>query len=150
AACRALAPWQVGLQPVNSDCAVPLLMARHPQPGLFGLYYWGQDRFGAWPFTLAHGLSGLLRRTPSLEGLYLLMEVLLALAIAAFVLAQPRARGFIASALVLALVLSPRLRGGLFNSSQPYAWQWAALLPAWAAIHSRRRWAAAATFAFSL
>ena len=150
-ACRALGPWKAGLEPLNSDCAVPLLMAQHPQHGLFGLFYWGQDRFGAWPFWLAHGVARLTGTTPTFEGLHLEMVVLAALAIGAFALAFGRARALVATALALSLIVSARVRYDVFNLSQPYLWQLAALLPAWAALYGRRAsgWAVACTFAFS-
>ncbi len=41
----------------DSDHAIPLLMADEPRVTPFSLYYYGQDRYGAWPFLLAHLLG---------------------------------------------------------------------------------------------
>jgi hypothetical protein len=43
----------------NSDTAIPLLMAQHRDHTAFSLYYWGQDRFGAWPFLLGSAWSAI-------------------------------------------------------------------------------------------
>ncbi|HZA49725.1 MAG TPA: hypothetical protein VE549_03230, partial [Myxococcaceae bacterium] len=42
--------------PWNSDDAIPVLMSNDGRRGWFDLYYWGQDRFGGWPWKLASWL----------------------------------------------------------------------------------------------
>lgn len=39
--------------PFNSDMAIPVLMARDGWRGVESLYFYGQDRIGAWPYLIA-------------------------------------------------------------------------------------------------
>src|SRR6188508_1705499 len=54
-----LARWKLGL---NSDSAVPVLMARHMLDGERPLYFWGQPYLGAIDSYLAAGLLALFGR----------------------------------------------------------------------------------------
>src|SRR5215211_300598 len=59
---QALAHFAPGTAPVtawNSDAAIPVLQANDPVFDVFRLYYYGQDRIGAWPWLLAQGLRAL-------------------------------------------------------------------------------------------
>jgi len=52
-----LDPSGAAAVPFNSDGAIPVLMANHRPWDLFHLYFYGMDRFGAWPFA-AEALAG--------------------------------------------------------------------------------------------
>lgn len=128
-------PGLGGLPPYNSDAAIPLLMARSERVDLFHAYYWGQDRFGAWPFLLARLVGG---RSWSAEGLQSLLLVVTWTA--AFPLSRlVRASGAAAAMLVvvpLALAGQEEVRHHVLEISQPYGWQFAML--AWCWWSSRR------------
>ncbi|RYZ42996.1 MAG: hypothetical protein EOO71_05345, partial [Myxococcaceae bacterium] len=114
----------------SSDSAIPLLMARAPHVDLFAAYYWGQDRFGAWPFLLARYFGG---RDWSAEGLQALLIVVTWTA--AFPLARLARTGVVAVGLCLCvplLVGLPReVRAHLLDISQPYGWQFAVMAWSW-------------------
>ncbi|MHB8418878.1 MAG: hypothetical protein ACYDCL_12435 [Myxococcales bacterium] len=127
-----LVPGSAAAMPVNSDGAIAVLMANHSPWDLFHLYYYGQDRLGAWPFGLAH-LTGLLfgfAWTPA--SLHVVATLwLLAGVVPAALLAGPLARlsGGMAYLAGIALPGIPRLH--LYYVAEPYIWQLPALLWAW-------------------
>jgi hypothetical protein len=50
-----------GIRLFSSDEAIPVLMSRATEWNVFQIYYWGQDRFGSWPFLvvrLVQSISG--------------------------------------------------------------------------------------------
>src|SRR5262252_5908360 len=57
----------------SSDDAIPLLMANEPRMTPFSLFFYGQDRFGAWPFLIARALGwlGHFSWSPELLSAYL-------------------------------------------------------------------------------
>ncbi|MBI3182362.1 MAG: hypothetical protein HYZ28_09485 [Myxococcales bacterium] len=110
-------------------------MARDPWRGPFSLYYWGQDRFGAWPYlamgawTKLTGWSWTPERLSAVQAVFALAGAL------AFALLRSRRAAWIAStACIASMLLHPAVRAHLFSSSQPYAWQWPLLILAWAFI----------------
>ncbi len=115
----------------DSDSAIPLLMSQYQGHTPFSLYYWGQDRFGAWPFLLGSAWSALTGWAWTPERL---STVLISCAIAgamAFT-AFSRWTGWVAAlscAAVLLLQASPRQF--VFNLGQPYAWQLALIVTSW-------------------
>ena len=114
----------------NSDSAIPVLMARGPLHGLFSAYYWGQDRFGAWPYLLASGWSALTGWVWSPERLAVVQTGWLFLG--ALALSSMKPVGWIAASIfVSALVLHPAIRRSVLSTSQPYAWQLTALILSW-------------------
>jgi hypothetical protein len=123
----------------NSDSAVPGLMANAPRWGIFEAYFWGQDRFGAWPFFLAHALSVPLHRPVTPEFVHALATLfILAGALPAALLARPYF-GLALLAYAVA-ILAPEAQGALFEVAQPYPWYLPLLLWAWWCI--RRSWSA--------
>ncbi len=140
AAVHHLGPDSSGLETFNSDAAIPILMANQGQWGLQEAYYAGQDRFGAWPFWLAHVLGNLLHRPVTPQLFFLLATAFLASGVVPAMLLCRRAPGLAALAYAIAL-LAPETRGAVFWF-QPYPWQISLLLWAWWVL--RRAWAAKA------
>jgi hypothetical protein len=136
-----LGPDSVGPPSFGSDSAVPVLMSNETRWDLFHAYYFAQDRFGAWPFLLAHGLAQLLGRPVTPEFLHAESTAFVALgSIPAMLLCRRRpALGLLAYAIA---VLAPPGRFLLFELAQVYPWQLPLLLWAYWAI--RHAWAAAA------
>lgn len=134
-AVRLLPPGSSWLGPYTSDTAIPVLMARAPAVDLFHAYYWGQDRFGAWPFLAARALGGTEWTAEGLQGLLLGVAWTAGLALAWLV----RRRGLSAGVLILlplVLAMHPAVRPYVLELSQPYGWQLAALLWAWAGLRA--------------
>ncbi|MFE8602912.1 hypothetical protein [Archangium violaceum] len=140
----------------NSDMAIPLLMTRGSWLGLFDVYYYGQDRYGAWPYLLAraaHQVFGFDWTAVSLHQAYVAAALLTAVPLA---LLSRRAGLVAAAAWVLIAVTNPSLGRSYLGSAQPYGFQGVVLCGAWAVLHSlmsrperpRRRLAALAVLSF--
>ena len=122
-----LGPGSAELPLFNSDSAIPVLMSNSSYWRGFDAFYWGQDRFGAWPFLLircvAHG-----HVTPEILQAWVTFGLLLGL-VPAYLLGLKE--GLLAAMAYLLVILVPDLRSILFDMSQPYCWQIPALLMAW-------------------
>ncbi|HKQ54136.1 MAG TPA: hypothetical protein VJT74_17295 [Pyrinomonadaceae bacterium] len=118
--------------PYSSDSAIPILMSNDERPITpFSLYYYGTDRWGAWPFLLtklAHRATGCRWTDQSL----FVMQVAW-LFIGALVVVGLGGRDGMAAALayLAALCLHRESRLQIFELSQLYAWQVGALLFGW-------------------
>ncbi|XXF77847.1 hypothetical protein P2318_33075 [Myxococcaceae bacterium GXIMD 01537] len=130
-ASRALGPDSAHVTGLNSDSGVPVMMCNAREWSLFHFYYYGQDRFGAWPFLAARAVGRMLGVQVMPAHLHAWMTVWLLAG--AFVFAG-LARGLrvLAAGLYFAVVLAiPGLRSVLFELAQVYPWQMTALLVAW-------------------
>ncbi len=134
----------------NSDHAIPLLMADEPHVTPFSLYYYGQDRYGAWPLLLAH-LWGSVRHfswsANSLSAWHMLFM---------FGAAWPLRwlagkKDFIVPGYVGVLLTEP-----VMEVDQPYGWQASTLIWTWWSLRqlssgrNSRYWLAAACLGSSL
>ncbi len=137
-AVRLLPPGSLWVGLYTADTAIPVLMARAPTVDLFHAYYWGQDRFGAWPFLLARALGGTAWTAEGLQVVLLAVAWLGALALAWLV-----RRGTLGTGVLLllpvALAAHPGVRPYVLDFSQPYGWQLAALAWAWAGLRALAR-----------
>jgi hypothetical protein len=116
----------------NSDSAIPILMSNEERPiGIFNLYYYGTDRWGAWPFLATHFIHRTTGYRWTDQSLFMLQT--LWLFVGALVFAALSRRDFLLAALVYlaALCLHTQSRLQIFELSQLYAWQTTALLLSW-------------------
>jgi hypothetical protein len=135
AALRALGPDSQALPTFNSDSAVPVLMSNETHWDIFHAFYFGQDRFGSWPFFLAHLLGTLLQRPVTPEFLHVQsILVLVGCALPVALLAKPWP-GLALLAYTVCLLI-PDSRGSIFEAAQPYPWQLSLLFWAWWCIRS--------------
>jgi hypothetical protein len=138
--------------PFHSDNAIPVLMANDARWTPFSLYFYGMDRFGAWPFLVARLVRagfGVDWSPPSLATCAALFVCAGAVPLSRLLRGHPRFAGV---GLFAWLAVSPNLRRHLFELAQVYPWQLPTLLWAWWAL---RRLAApgrgrVGTFAFAL
>ena len=111
----------------DSDHAIPLLMADEPRATPFSLYYYGQDRYGAWPFLSAHLLGRVAHFSWSPERLSVCLMLFM------FGAAWPLWRlagktDFIVPSYLGVLVLNlPVVR----INRDPYGWQASTLIWTW-------------------
>ncbi len=110
----------------DSDHAIPLLMADEPRATPFSLYYYGQDRYGAWPFLSAHLLGRVAHFSWSPERLSVWLTLFM------FSAAWPLWRlvgktDFIVPSYLGVLLLDPVVRG----NREPYGWQASTLIWTW-------------------
>lgn len=121
--------------PFTSDSAIPLLMSNAETWTPFHLYYFGQDRFGALPFSIAslvHVVTGL-RWTPFSLG----FAQVLACFAGAFAFGKlTRSPVFFACA--YAVIVTTTTRFLHFDIAQPYGWQLALVFAAWLSIRRAR------------
>jgi len=113
----------------SSDDAIPLLMANEPRMTPFSLFYYGQDRFGAWPFLLARALGwiGHFSWSPELLSAYL---TLFMFAAAWPLWALARKTDFIVPGYLGVLLLNPVVQ----IERDPYGWQASTLIWTWWAL----------------
>jgi hypothetical protein len=125
-----LGPDSAGLPGFNSDSAVPVLMSNETRWDIFHAYYFGEDRFGAWPFGAAHVLGGVLGQPVTPEFLHGFATLFLLFgAVPAMALCRPWP-GLGLLAYVISLLTS-EARGSLFELAQVYPWQLPLLFWAW-------------------
>jgi hypothetical protein len=118
----------------NSDAAIPVLQANDPVFDVYRLYYYGQDRIGAWPWLLGQALRALtgFDWTPDRMFVWQALCTLLALPV---LLRLHRAAGPVLASTYAALaLLSPLFQVQLFALSQPFGWQLTVMLLAWWAL----------------
>lgn len=127
AACVGYAPHVGHVGGVNSDNAIPLLMANHDGTTPFDLFYWGQDRFGAWTFLVARELRWLTGIGWTQDGLFWWMVVLTGSSLWPLRWMAGRAGTALAAGVILA-----SFHARIFeDTGQPYGWQLGPLLWAW-------------------
>ncbi|WP_461369752.1 hypothetical protein [Candidatus Darwinibacter acetoxidans] len=118
-----------GIQRFTSDDAIPLLMTRSNQWNLFQFYYWGQDRFGAWPFLFARFFPAANEVTQT--ELQLWQSVWVVAGAVAIGMLFDRYRLLPMSLYISVICLFPFLAAHLLNLAQWAPWQVSALLLAW-------------------
>ncbi len=116
----------------NSDSAIPVLMSNDERPlTIFNLYYYGADRWGAWPFVLTQ----LARRATGYrwtdQSLFVMQTLWLFVGALVFASLGGRDRWAALVAYLFALCLHTESRLQIFELSQLYAWQTGALLCGW-------------------
>ncbi|WP_223645662.1 hypothetical protein [Corallococcus sp. EGB] len=154
-----LQPGLGGLPPLNSDSAVPLLMAQAERVDLFHAYYWGQDRFGAWPFLLARLVGGRDWSAGGLQAVLLVVTWTAAFPLSRLVRASASAAAGMLVVVPLALAGPAEVRNHVLELAQPYGWQFTMLAWGWWSLRrlleaderrARVGWGVAATLAASL
>jgi hypothetical protein len=118
----------------NSDSAIPVLMSNQAGGGPYHWLFWGQDRFGAWPFLLARLLAALFAAHWTPHALHVAEVIFLGSALVAWLGLVPRGRALSVAAFLLLPVLSPVLRRTLVDLGHVDVWQVGALLWTWWAL----------------
>jgi hypothetical protein len=118
----------------NSDSAIPVLMANQVQAGPYDWLFWGQDRFGAWPFLLARLLAAPFAAPWTPHTLHVAQALFFCSAVVPWLALAPRGRGLSVAAFLLLPVLSPVLRRTLVDLGHVDIWQLGALLWTWWAL----------------
>jgi hypothetical protein len=115
----------------SSDSAIPVLMCNLATGGPLDWLFWGQDRFGSWPFLLARAGGALTRRTWTPHALHVARVLWMMAAIVPWVALAGRAGAIAAAGLLLLPALSPLLGPALVDLATVDGWQLPALLWAW-------------------
>lgn len=127
----------------NSDNAIPVIMANEDRPfTIFSLYYYGEDRWGAWPLLILHLAHWLFSYHWTPTGLFMAQTVWVF--VGALVFARLAGRDWaVAGAIYIFVVcLHRQAEYELFELGQPYAWQVTALFFAWFFMRKSLDWAA--------
>ncbi|QRN98163.1 hypothetical protein JRI60_03560 [Archangium violaceum] len=131
------APGSAHVGLFDADMAIPVVMANGSSGHrLFDAYYFGQDRFGAWPYLLARLARGVLGFDWTASRLFWAHATAALLAGVPLALLSRRAGLVAAAACALVAVTNPSVFHSFLNLSQPYAWQVLAMCGAWAVLHS--------------
>ncbi|MCS7002695.1 MAG: hypothetical protein NZ518_07600, partial [Dehalococcoidia bacterium] len=125
------APWHASVRTFAADNAIVVLMANDPTIDLFHLYYFGQDRFGAWPFLLMQFAAIGLGVGWTVDAIYLVQTLWLCAGALALGAVAKRFALYLAVAYLCAVALNVAVAPYIFQIGQPYAWQIPALLFSW-------------------
>lgn len=107
----------------TSDTAIPVLMSNYPSENLlFDMYYWRQDRFGAWPFLIIRNV------TQPVEDSHLFLFMFILLHTSVLFLSLQLSRNAVQTvtyitAFSLPLHCLQSIGGLIFDTAQPYGWQ---------------------------
>jgi hypothetical protein len=116
----------------NSDSAIPVLMSNEDRPiGVFNLYYYGTDRWGAWPFLLTQFVHRTTGYRWTDQSVFMLQTFWLFVGALVFAALSRRHLLLIALIYLTALCLHTETRLQIFELSQLYAWQTTALVFGW-------------------
>jgi hypothetical protein len=132
---RAMQVFTVGSAHVtmfNSDSAIVVLMANENRPAtVYNTYYYGQDRFGAWPFLIAQVIHRAFNYHWTNRALFIVQTIWLFIGALLLSTISGRVDVRVGLLFLLPLCLHPTARENLFDLSQPYAWQTTALIFSW-------------------
>jgi hypothetical protein len=116
----------------NSDSAIVVLMANEVRPTTaYNTYYYGQDRFGAWPFLIAQVIHRAFNYHWTNRALFLIQTIWLFIGVLLLSTMSRRVDVAVGLLFLLPLCLHVTARQNLFDLSQPYAWQTTALIFSW-------------------
>lgn len=115
----------------SSDAAVPVLMCNLAGAGPLHWLYWGQDRFGSWPFLLARLAGAVSGSVWTPHGLHVARVLWMMTAVVPWVALAGRAGAVAGAGLLLLPALSPVLGRVLVDLATVDGWQLPALLWAW-------------------
>lgn len=116
----------------NSDSAIVVLMANENRPTtVYNTYYYGQDRFGAWPFLIAQVIHRATDYHWTNRALFIIQTIWLFIGVLLLSTMSRRVDVVVGLLFLLPLCLHVTTRQNLFDLSQPYAWQTTALIFSW-------------------
>jgi hypothetical protein len=116
----------------NSDSAIVVLMANENRPAtVYNTYYYGQDRFGAWPFLIAQLIHRATNYHWTNRAIFIVQTIWLFIGALLFSTMSRRVDAVVGLLFLLPLCLHITARQNLFDLSQPYAWQTTALILSW-------------------
>ncbi|HZW88315.1 MAG TPA: hypothetical protein VFF12_04485, partial [Myxococcaceae bacterium] len=115
----------------NSDSAVPVLMANLATGAPVDWLFWGQDRFGSWPFLLARAAGALTHGAWTPHGMHVVRTLWMVGALVPWVALAGRAGPVAAAGLLVLPGLNPLLDRVLVDLGTVDGWQVPTLLWAW-------------------
>jgi len=115
----------------NSDSAIPVLMSNLASGASVDWLFWGQDRFGSWPFLALRALRGLFGWAWTPHGHHVVRTLWMVAALVPWVALAGRAGVVAGAGLLLLPGLNPLLERVLVDLGTVDGWQVPALLWAW-------------------
>jgi len=115
----------------NSDSAIPVLMSNLATGAPVDWLFWGQDRFGSWPFLLARAAGALTHRAWTPHGMHVLRTLWMVAALVPWLALAGRARAVAAAGLLVLPGVNPLLERVLVDLGTVDGWQVPTLLWAW-------------------
>ena len=120
----------------SSDSAVPVLMCNLATGAPVDWMFWGQDRFGSWPFLLARAVGALVDRAWTPHALHVVRTLWMVAGLIPWLGLAGRSGLVAAAGLLLLPGLNPLLQLVLVDLGTVGGWQLPALL--WARWGMRR------------
>jgi len=131
-ATQVFTPGSAHVTMFNSDSAIVVLMANENRPAtVYNTYYYGQDRFGAWPFLIAQVIHRATGYHWTNRALFIIQTIWLFIGALLFATMSRCVDVRVGLLFLLPLCLHVTARENLFDLSQPYAWQTTALIFSW-------------------
>ncbi len=132
-----LGPWSRGY--FNSDEAIPILMANDEWLRPDHMFFFGQDRFGGWPFISMWGLGHVLNFRWVPENCYIFACTLFSLGAFATSRLYQKSDTVVLTGFLALYFLNNNLSTYALTIGQPYMWQIFGLLIAWLALRAWTR-----------
>jgi hypothetical protein len=125
----------------TSDSAIPILMANQDQRlNTFDTYFYGQDRFGAWPFLIPQMIHRATNYHWSSRAIFIMQTVWLFVGALLLAMMSRRVDVMVGLLYLLPLCLHARVVEFVFALSQTYAWQITALIFSWYCLRRLVEW----------
>ena len=119
----------------NSDSAIPVLMSNETRPfSAYSLYYYGADRWGAWPFLLTRWIGERTGYHWTDDTLFRVQALWVFLGALVFATLNRDGRILTGLGYLVVLCVHRDARYLLFELSQVYAWQCTGVLLGWACL----------------
>jgi len=116
----------------TSDSAIVVLMANQDRPlNTFNTYFYGQDRFGAWPFMIPQVIHRATGYRWSARAIFIMQTLWVFIGVLVLSAMSRRIDVMVGLVFLLPLCLHVRVIEFLFALSQTYAWQTTALIFGW-------------------
>lgn len=116
----------------DSDDAVHILMANDDRPiNIFDMYFWAQDRLGAWPLIAAKFVHRATAFRWSDQDLHVFKATWLFLGV--LVIGALNRRNFTVTVLacLITICLEGKVRMFMFGIDEPYSWQLTPIIASW-------------------
>jgi len=116
-------PFRNMVNPLSADGGIPIIMSQNPIPSIYSFYYYGQNRFGAYPFVFIFFISKIFNFTATASTIYCFAYAYFVAALL-FLTKSVKVNGlFIVSIFLFLSVIFLKFSSIFLSMHMPYIWQ---------------------------